>query len=110
MIDGFQILLIRFPKANTRIQHDFIVRNTCFVCDSDAFFHIGDHVFQKILIYGFVSVVHQAAGSVVTGGHLGGFIVELESPDIIDQIRTGLKSGLCYISFVSVDGNRNIKM
>ena len=110
MIDGFQILLIRFSKADTRIQHDFIVRNTCFVCDSNAFFHIGDHVFQKILIYGFVSVVHQAAGSVVTGGHLGGFIVELESPDIIDQIRTGLKSGLCDISFVSVDGNRNIKM
>ena len=110
MIDGFQILFICFAKAYTRIQHDLFIRNTCFVCDSDAFFHIGDHFFQKILIYGFVSVVHQTAGSVVTGGYLGGFIVELESPDIIDQVGTGLKGSLCDISFVSIDGNRNIKM
>ena len=103
MIDNLKIHFIRFAKSHAGVQHNLIIGYIGFLCNCNALLHIPDKIFLKIIIYGFIPVMHKAACRVVFCCICCDFRVMLKAPDIVYKVRPRLQCRKCDLPLIGIN-------
>ena len=109
--EDFQILLVGFAEANSRIEDELLALHT-----PPATSAMADRTLEKFLhafddaagdVSKFCIIVHQDNAALELSGDPGKFRVTLKAVDVIDDFRAGRDGGPRHRRFVGVDGNRH---
>src|SRR5579862_5883997 len=108
--DQLEVVRRGFRESEARVDDHLGERDAGFLGDCQAFAEAETYVLQQISVLRTYLVVHgNDAGSRVSGDHLGHPGVAAQSPDVIDDRRSGVERFSGNSGFACVDADWDVE-